>query len=236
MINIALCDDNELFLKELSSQIDSVFPDAHSISLFTNAKDLISRIEFFSENSIDIVITDIEMPDINGIEMAKELKKYHPRMEFIFVTNYTDYIQEVFSVNPVHYIIKPVNPEKLSEALKIATSEIERNKKNTVDIISKNKTLRIRLDEIKYIESYTRKIVLHELRTNTEIIMKLDDFQSMLPPFFLRIHKSYLVNMNMIRSISNNRIELFTGEILPVTKAKYPIVKKSILNYFGEKM
>ena len=73
MINIALCDDNELFLKELSSQIDLIFPDAHSISLFTSAKDLINRIEFFSEDSIDIVITDIEMPEINGIDMAKEL-------------------------------------------------------------------------------------------------------------------------------------------------------------------
>lgn len=236
MINIALCDDNELVIKELSSQIDSIFPEPHSISNFTNARDLINRIDFFSENSIDIVITDIEMPDINGIEMAKELKKYHPCLEFIFVTNYTEYIQEVFSVNPIHYIIKPVNSKKLLEALNIAKAEIERNRKNTVDIITKNKTLRIRLDEIKYVESYTRKIVIHEINTNTEIIMKLDDFQTLLPSFFLRIHKSYLVNMNMIRSISNNRIELFTGEILPVTKAKYPIVKKSILNYFGENL
>lgn len=236
MLNIALCDDNELFLKELSSQINLIFPEEHSISLFTNAKDLINKIEFFTENPIDIVITDIEMPEINGIDMAKELKKCHPRIEFIFVTNYTDYIQDVFSVNPIHYIIKPVNPEKLSEALKKAMFEIERNKKNTVDIISKNKTLRIRLDEIKYVESHTRKITIYELHSNTEILMKLDEFQSMLPSFFLRIHKSYLVNMNMIRSISNNRIELFTGEILPVTKTKYPTVKKSILNYFGENL
>ena len=54
-----------------------------------------------------------------------------------------------------------------------------------------------------------------------------DDFEKELPPYFLRIHKSYSVNMNMIRSINNNRIELFSGEVIPVAKAKYPEIKKS---------
>lgn len=236
MINIAVCDDNPVFLKEIISTIDKVYPDKHSIFAFSNAQALISHIEDYSEDCIDIIVTDIEMPGINGVNMAKSLRPLYPRLQFIFITNYTEYIQDVFTVDPIYYILKPVDPKNLVEALDKAVAAIDAGNRNAVNITSKKKVLRIRHDEIKYAESYKRTILVHELRRNTEALMKLDDFQKMLPPHFIRTHKSYLVNMNMIRSISNNRIELFTGEIIPVAKAKFPEIKKEILHYLGEKI
>lgn len=236
MINIAVCDDNPVFLKEIISLIDKVYTDEHTIISFSNAQALLSHIEDYSENCIDIVVTDIEMPGMNGLSMAKALKPLFPRLQFIFITNYTDYIQDVFSVDPVYYILKPVDPQKLIEALEMAVTEIDAGNRNAINITSKKKVLRIRYDEIKYVESYMRTILVHEIRRNTEILMKLDDFQKQLPSFFVRTHKSYLVNMNMVRSISNNRIELFSGEIVPVAKAKFPEIKKTILHYLGEKL
>ena len=236
MINIAVCDDNPVFLKEIISLIDKVYTDEHTIISFSNAQALLSHIEDYSENCIDIIVTDIEMPGMNGVSMAKALKPLYPRLQFIFITNYTDYIQDVFSVDPVFYILKPVDPQKLLEALEMAVAEIDAGNRNAINITSKKKVLRIRYDEIKYVESYMRTILVHEIRRNTEILMKLDDFQKQLPSFFIRTHKSYLVNMNMVRSISNNRIELFSGEIVPVAKAKFPEIKKTILHYLGEKL
>lgn len=236
MINIAVCDDNPVFLKEIISTIDKVYPDKHSIFAFSNAQALISHIEDYSEDCTDIIVTDIEMPGINGVNMAKSLRPLYPRLQFIFITNYTEYIQDVFTVDPIYYILKPVDPKKLVEALYKAVAAIDAGNRNAVNITSKKKVLRIRHDEIKYAESYKRTILVHELRRNTEVLMKLDDFQKMLPPHFIRTHKSYLVNMNMIRSISNNRIELFTGEIIPVAKAKFAEIKKEILHYLGEKI
>lgn len=236
MINIAVCDDNPIFLKEIIALIDKVYTDEHTIISFSNAQALLSHIEDYSENCIDIIVTDIEMPGMNGLSMAKALKPLYPRLQFIFITNYTDYIQDVFSVDPVYYILKPVDPQKLLEALEMAVAEIDAGNRNAINITSKKKVLRIRYDEIKYVESYMRTILVHEIRRNTEILMKLDDFQKQLPSFFIRTHKSYLVNMNMVRSISNNRIELFSGEIVPVAKAKFPEIKKTILHYLGEKL
>lgn len=236
MINIAVCDDNPIFLKEIIALIDKVYTDEHTIISFSNAQALLSHIEDYSENCIDIIITDIEMPGMNGVNMAKALKPLYPRLQFIFITNYTDYIQDVFSVDPVYYILKPVDPQKLLEALEMAVAEIDAGNRNAINITSKKKVLRIRYDEIKYVESYMRTILVHEIRRNTEILMKLDDFQKQLPSFFIRTHKSYLVNMNMVRSISNNRIELFSGEIVPVAKAKFPEIKRTILHYLGEKL
>lgn len=236
MLNIAICDDNQIFLDEFSKTVSSLIKEDHNILKFTNANDLLNRIEDYSDENIDIVITDIEMPGMNGITMAKELKTLHPRIQFIFVTNYTEYIQEVFAVNPVYYILKPVDKNKLSEALEKAVAELLESDKKCFNVTGKNKILRIRFNEIKYIESFSRKIIVHETRRNTELLMKLDDFEKELPPYFLRIHKSYLVNMNMIRSINNNRIELFSGEVIPVAKAKYPEIKKNILTFLSSQL
>ena len=236
MINIAICDDNQLFLNSLADTVSHLVKSEHNIFKFTKAKDLLNRIEDYSGESIDIVITDIEMPELNGVNMAKELKNAQPRIQFIFVTNYTEYIQEVFTVNPVYYILKPVDENKLSEALEKAISQLSESDKRCFNVTTKNKIVRIRLDDIKYVESYSRKIIVHEIRRNTELLMKLDDFEKELPPYFLRIHKSYSVNMNMIRSINNNRIELFSGEVLPVAKAKYPEIKKNILAFLSSQL
>lgn len=236
MINIAICDDNSIFLDELVCLVDKILTEAHTILKFTNAQDLINHIENYSDECIDIVLTDIEMPGSNGIAMAKELKQFHPRLQFIFITNYTEYIEEAFSVEPVFYILKPVDPQRISQALNKAILKIEAENHNTFNVVSKNKVLRIRFDEIKFIESYRRIIIIHELRQNTELVMKLDDFCKQTPKFFIRTHKSYLVNMNMIRNISNNRIELFGGETVPVAKAKYHEIKTAVLRYLGEEL
>lgn len=236
MINIAVCDDNPVFLNEITRLIEENFIEEHTISKFDNSQALISRIEDYSDECIDIILTDIEMPSLNGLTMAKELKQLYPRLQFIFVTNYTEYIEEAFSVEPVFYILKPVDPQKLSEALNKAILKINAENRNTFNITTKNKVLRIRFDEIKFVESYRRTIIIHELRQNTELVMKLDEFCKQVPDFFIRTHKSYLVNMNMIRNISNNRIELFTGETVPVAKAKYHEIKTAILRYLGEEL
>ncbi len=234
-MNIAVCDDNSIFVDEIVSIIVNTYGSEHTVFPFTNPQALISHIEDYSENCdcIDIVITDIAMPGLDGVNMAKELKPFFPRLQFIFVTNYTEYIQEVFAVEPIHYILKPINKSKLQEAIDRAIEKTEASNRNAIFISSKNKMLRIRYDETKYVESDRRTIIVHELRRNTDILMKLDDFQKNVPPFFIRVHKSYLVNMNMIRSISNNRVELLTGETIPVAKAKYPTIKKEIIDYFS---
>lgn len=234
VLNIAVCDDNIVFLNEFVTEINKITGGVHQIFKFDNAEDLLSKIDEYSEDCIDLVITDIEMSGRNGIEMARVLKEQHPRIQVIIVTNYTEYIQDAFSFEPIHYILKPIDYEKVKEALERAEKAVEIGKRNTISITSKNKLVRVHCDEIKFVESYMRTILVHEIKCNTELYMKLDEFSSIVPPFFIRTHKSYLVNMNMIKTISNNRIELFSGEVVPVAKAKYSDVKKQVLKYLGE--
>lgn len=107
-MNIAVCDDNIVFLNEFVTEINKITGGVHQIFKFDNAEALLIKIEEYSEDCIDLVITDIEMSGRSGIEMARILKEQHPRIQVIIVTNYTEYIQDVFSF-PVFCNLTPNN-------------------------------------------------------------------------------------------------------------------------------
>lgn len=234
MLKVAVCDDNTEFLRELCAKIDDLLVQPHILFAFSDSVSLLERMDAGKDENFDIVISDICMPVYSGIETAEALKQKHPCTQFIFITAYTDYIQDVFSVNPIYYILKPVNDGRLAEALEKAAAAVKLSRQKTLNITEKGKVVCIRIDEIKFIESDKRKLIIHEIYRNTEITAKLDDIQNELPSYFIRCHKSYSVNMNWIRSIVNNRIELMTGESLPVAKVRYPEIKQKILNYLSE--
>ena len=148
-MNIAVCDDNVIFLNEFVKEIEKITTNEHQIIKFETAEALLETVKNYSEDCIDLVITDIELPGYNGIEMAKILREQFPRIQIVIVTNYTDYIEDAFSVEPIHYILKPINYEKLKEALERAEKAIEIGKRNTLSITNKNKLVRVHCDEIK---------------------------------------------------------------------------------------
>ncbi len=232
MLNIAICDDNLISLNELIKLTEEFVPIQHMIKPFAKSTELIDSLNDIN-NKFDIVITDINMPEIDGIQLAKRLKNQHPNICFIFVTAFTDYIQDVFTVNPVYYILKPVSREKFSEAIALAINRINVNKKKTVNIISKNKTFRIMADDIQYIESRNRTAIIHLLNSVLEFNIKLDNIEKLVPESFVRCHKSFLVNMNLIREIGNNAITLFSGDVIPVAKARFKATKETIVDYWG---
>lgn len=233
MLNIAICDDNAITLNELNELVNKIIIEEHSIKVFDKAEQLIKHVNASTE-TIDIIITDIKMPEIDGIQLAKRIKNQHPNIHFIFVTSYSDYIQDVFSVNPVHYVLKPIKKEKLTEAIALAIDRITASRGNTINFVSKNKALRLRIDDIQYVESINRTAIFHLLNSNNEINIKLDDVEASLPSNFIRCHKSYLVNMNLVHEVSNNRITLFSNVVIPVAKIRFHDVKKKILEYWGD--
>lgn len=231
MITIAICDDNTEILKEVQDLINEINFEA-DITYFNYSVTLANFLQ--TENKpFDIIITDIKMPDIDGIKLAKNIKRQNPNTHFIFITSYPEYVQDVFTINPVYYILKPIDKNKFMEAISLAKDRITASKGNTINFVSKNKALRLRIDDIEYVESINRTAVFHLMNSSIEINKKLDDIEKELPSNFIRCHKSYLVNMNMIHEISNNRITLFSNTTVPVAKKRFHDVKKKILDYWG---
>ncbi len=236
MIRIAVCEDDVEVLDKICHIIDENFQREHITLKFTSAEEVLAYIDEYGATSINIVVSDIELPGENGVEMSAMLRIKCPDMQFVFVTNYTDYIEDVFGVDPVYYILKPVKKEKLVEALDKAIARIEKNNEQCITIMRNTKLVRINQKEIIYAESDRRAINLHLYDSSVHFNMKLDELEEKLPENFLRVHKSYLVNMNCIGSISNNKLILLSGEEIPVAKAKYSDVKGSILKYLRDKL
>ena len=232
MINIAICDDNTSALKEIYDLVTEIDFDK-SITCFDISSDLIDHLNS-NNKAFDIIITDIKMPGIDGVRLAKGIKQGYPNTNFIFVTSYPDFIQDVFTVNPVHYILKPIDKDKFAEAINLAKDRIIASKGNTINFVSKKKALRIQIDDIQFIESINRTAVFHLSNSTKDINIKLDNIEKDLPSNFIRCHKSYLVNMNVIHEISNNKITLFSGAVIPVAKSRFHDVKKRILYYWGD--
>lgn len=236
MINVIICDDNSLFLNDLAQSIERVVDFEHRVFSFESASELLTNTEEAFKSNMSLLLTDIEMPDINGIELAKKLKEIYPLLQIIFITNYTEYVEKAFDVEPTHYIIKPINDEKLRLALNKAAEQLQKQTKNCLQINTKEKFIRIPYSEIKYIESVGRKAVVYDLNKNTAVPKKLDDLEKLLPDCFLRVHKSYLININMVEQIKNYKITLFNGDVVPVSKSKYPQTKSRIIDYFGNQL
>ena len=236
MINVIICDDNTLFLKDLAQSIERVADFEHRVFAFGSASELLTNTEDAFKSNMSLLLTDIEMPDINGIELAKKLKDLYPLLQTVFITNYPEYVEKAFDVEPVHYIIKPINDEKLHYALKKASEQLQKQTKNCLQINTKDRFIRIPYSVIKYIESVGRKAIVHDLNKNTAVPKKLDDLEKLLPDCFLRVHKSYLININMVKQIKNYRITLFNGDVIPVSKSKYPQTKARIIDYFGNQL
>ncbi|MEG0546913.1 MAG: LytTR family DNA-binding domain-containing protein [Oscillospiraceae bacterium] len=231
MLKIAVCDDNPEFLSSIVKMIEDNFKGEYTLTKHNNAFSLVDYIDFCLGGNVNIVITDIQMDVQNGISAAKEIKGKYPHIEFIFVTAYTEYIQDAFDVDPVYYIIKPVNPEDLIKALEKAVHIVEKSQKNVIVINCDGDLVGIKIDEIRYIKSDKRIVKIFENRETYEVRMKIGDLEKSLPKNFIRTHQSYIVNMDMIKKIGGSEISLYNGDKIPISRSKHQEVKENFLSY-----
>ncbi|HBQ25840.1 MAG TPA: DNA-binding response regulator [Syntrophomonas sp.] len=194
------------------------------------------------EFEIDIAFLDIELSpnnSCNGIEVAKSLKAIQPNITIIFVTGYTHYALDCYSVHPYDYVVKPINKSKIMDIL----TEVKSLKKNppvkvaeykkSMAIKIENKLVYITFEEIFFIEKIGKESYIH---TSNEVLTSnygLIELVKILPGYFERTHKSYIVNMHKIRSIENlgnkSFVVHFAGYDMAACLSRYEYEKKSQL-------
>ncbi len=161
MLKIAVCDDEPVFVEQISGRIKKYMPDA-VIQGFFSSEDLLSLKEVF-----DIYFLDIQMEKMNGVETAKKLRESDEECIIVFITGAKEYVFEAFDVAAMHYLIKPVADEKLQEVLKRAQKEIEKKqnkKERQIFIQTRNKSITLNVADILYFENEMRKILVHTVR------------------------------------------------------------------------
>lgn len=222
MIQCIAIDDEPLALRQIENYIEKT-PFLELKETFESALDAISYIH---ENKIDLMFVDINMPDLNGMDFVKSLSNL-PKV--IFTTAYAEYALEGFKVDAIDYLLKPIGyadflkaAEKAKERVVSKANEYTRIHSNEkfLFIKSEYKVLRINLSEIKYIEGMREYVMIHLVNEKPVMTLmsmkKMDEFLSGIN--FMRVHRSFIVNLDKITTVERNRIVFDNKVFIPVSE------------------
>ena len=232
-MRILICDDDTLMIEQLQRYIESYFKSNHlkcpRLFSFTCGESLLA-----DQEEKDIVFLDISMEKMNGMQTAQQIRAFQSDTSIVFVTAFIEYAPEGYKVGAERYILKDSPDEAVSECM---DAILRKRKGSQVQFTFLEGEKKIYIDNLLYVESRKHKVVFFYMEkeiVNYQIYEKLDAVEEKLSGSgFLRIHKSYLVNMKHIRKISNYIATLDTGAELPVPRRKYQSVKEEFVAYKG---
>lgn len=213
-------DDEPLALKQIGSYIEKT----PFLELAARCQNAFEAMEILANNEIDLMFVDINMPDLSGIDFVKSLTR---KPKIIFTTAYSEYAMDGFKVDAIDYILKPISYAVFLKAANKAKTWFELNHKQaetiqtTKDCIfvkSEYKLIRILLDDIKYIESSNEYIQIHLLNDEPiTTLIRLKVIEEQLPKEkFMRVHRSFIVNLDRVKVIERNRIIFDHNVYIPV--------------------
>ena len=180
---------------------------------------------FLGENSVDLVFLDIEMPGLSGMELARRLPE---RCQVVFTTAYSDYACESYDVDATDYLMKPIDPDRFNHAVDkaltfagmMAAAEAPESvaptaSEEVLTVKSDRRYVRLRVDEITFVEGLKDYLIIHTGERRIVTRMTVKSLEEALPPQFLRVGKSYIVNRDKIDSFDNN--DLYIGSsVVPI--------------------
>lgn len=233
MLRIAICDDLSTDLeivKKMTSSLLSSLNLEYEIEEYNNGKDLLN-----SPISFDLILLDIEMDQINGIAIARELRKYNNETIIIFITNSTNYLQVGYTVRANRYLVKPLDKQEFDyELTSVLNNQIMDNK----FIIDKRiSPFKLYLRDIIYIEFYDRKTIIHKINEQISTYITLKEWNILLENYyFSQTHKAYIVNLKHIKQITTDTIILLNNETLPISRKYKDTFRQKYFTFIGERV
>lgn len=217
-MRILICDDEERYLNELKVHVEEYLRmhnvKAEILTSICPKKIMNSNLAF------DLVFLDIQMPELDGISLAKELKKRNSKVILFFITNFDEYQDEAMDLRIFRFFEKPLNVKRLYSSLDRAMEYID---ESYVDLFLYNngEHQKILVDNIVYIKRDNRKIILIDNDGNEYVTKEtLEQWNEKLPnTFFYLVHKGFLINLHYVTKCSYT--ELYIGEIrIPIAPRK----------------
>ena len=225
-----ICDDEKSTCAELKEILIeySIFRNIPlTVSVFYSGEELIEHLE---KVETDILFLDIELPGKDGVEIGKYIRTVlqNESIFLIYISSKTQYAMELFQNHPFHFLVKPLDREKIKSTL----DNVFRLAGKSNDIFqyqNKNGCFQEKYKDILYFQSTGRVIRVVTEKGARDFYGKLGKVQEETPrELFLRIHKSYLVNMTHVRQFAYDWVEMVNGEILTISKANRVEVRKMI--------
>lgn len=233
MLNITLCDDNALqrgYIKSLVLDWSDMSGTAVCTFEFPSADSLLFS---YDEQKPDILLLDVEMPGMNGVELARTLRSRSETAQIIFITGFPDYISQGYDVSALHYLLKPVNSEKLFEVLNRAAKLCgEKGEPETVIFRSGTENIKLRLRDIEYIAALGHTTAVKAGGKTYDLSVSISEAEKMLGDGFIRCHRSYIVGLKYVSSVSGEGVTLDDGTKIPVSRSMRKTVTEEFIRYY----
>lgn len=230
-LNIAIIDDEAPFRKSITAAIDE-WVKKSKISAVVNEYSSAESFLFAYEEKkdYDLLLLDIEMDGINGVEMAKQIRHEDETVQIIFITGYPDYMCQGYDLSALHYLIKPVSNEKLFEVLDRALKNIKKGGNRVIFTADGGEKV-VALDAILYAESYSHNIHIVTTDGAFDVRMTISSLAEVLGSEFIITHRSYIVNLSHIVFLSKSDMTLDSGKKIPISRNEFKNVHSCFVKY-----
>ena len=222
MYNCLIVDDNEIERDAITMHISKI----PSLNIVSVCKDGIEAIDIINDKQIDIIFSDIDMPELSGTALLKSLKN---KPVFIFITSYNQYAAESFDLDAIDFVIKPATFERLLKSANKATEYIElRKSAQTIhseiseedDYFFFRETkgiTKLKYSNVIYIESMGDFSKIYTATEKHIILVGLKNLEKQLPKNFMRVHKQYIINVNAISTLTTHELHLEHNFVVPIS-------------------
>ena len=234
MIHVAIVEDEEKYREQL---VDFLSRYSREREIAIQSRCYCDGIDVLDEyaKQFQVILLDIRMKHIDGMETARIVRRNNKDMILIFVTAVEEYVFQAFDVGAFHYLVKPFSDDKFEEVVKRAIKTIGENSSNENDdkymmIQSAGSHIKVFLRDIVYAEVFNRKVIIHTRNADIEYYGKLRDLCDIAGADFFRTHRAYLVHFKYVVKYDANCVTLENG-IAMIAKQNYPEFVKQYLKY-----
>lgn len=223
MFKIAVCDDVASVCNELKTMIMDMKNDLIckeiTIDTFYSGEALIDNIK--EENLYDLIFLDIELGKINGVEVGhiirEQMEDYVTKI--IYISSKDIYDRQLFDVQPLHFLKKPIDSKKVFDDIQLAMKISEKENRN-FEFKSFRNTIKVPYRDILYFESRGRKVFLMGTKNNYIFYGNINSLEEVLPKFFIHPNRSYFVNYEFVTCFKFEELIMTDGSIIPISRNK----------------
>ena len=227
---VAIVDDSVTdarFVESILTDWAGEKQTAIQAEVFSSAESFMFR--YAEDKEWDILLLDIEMGAMDGVTMAKKVRAHNEAVQIVFITGYSDYIAEGYEVAALHYLMKPVNREKLMTVLDRAL-EKRKQEERCLNLELSGEMVRLPFYEIRYLDVRQNYVTVHAKGDYT-VKRSLNDFEKELDHRFHRVGRSMILNLKYIQRDTKTEVRLSDGTVLPLPRGAYEPLNRAIIQH-----
>ena len=225
---IAICDDRQEdreYVRQLTARWAQQRGNQVEMTEFCSAEQFLFSCP---QPDFDLLLLDIEMGEMDGVSLAKQVRRTNELMQIVFITGYSDYITEGYEVAALHYLMKPVKEEKLFAVLDRAVERLHKNTK-VLTLETAEEMVRVPLYQVSALEVQRNYVTVHA-RQDYTVKKSLSELMEQLDERFFRVGRSAVVNLNDINRVTRSDIYLTDGRIIPLPRGAYDKLNRAIIH------